>query len=160
MPYNRQKAVDYAHQWAFSRNPAYADFSDYGGDCTNFISQCIHAGNASMNFTPTFGWYYIDLNSRAPAWSGVEQLYRFLTNNTGKGPYARQAAAAEMKPGDIVQLTFNGLSYGHSLLVVSAGPAPDNSSILTATHTFNSDYKPLDSWENVGYRYLHILGTR
>ena len=37
--YDRERAVAYAHQWAYSRNPAYYDFSVLGGDCTNFISQ-------------------------------------------------------------------------------------------------------------------------
>ena len=28
--YNRDKAVAYAHKWAFGRNPAYFDFSNIG----------------------------------------------------------------------------------------------------------------------------------
>lgn len=158
--YNRQKAVEYAHKWAFKRNPAYIDFSAFGGDCTNFISQCIHAGDAAMNYTPIMGWFYINASNRAPAWSGVEQLYQFLTTNERKGPYAVRTTASAMQPGDIVQLTFNGISYGHSLFVVSVGSRPDNSNILIATHTFDSDNRPLDSWNDVGYRYLHILGVR
>ena len=39
--YDRQKAVDYALTWALDRNPKFYDFSSLGGDCTNFISQCI-----------------------------------------------------------------------------------------------------------------------
>lgn len=163
MPYNRESAVAYAHRWAFSRNPAYYDFSQLGGDCTNFISQCIHAGGAAMNYTPVFGWFYNNLNSRAPAWSGVEQLFNFLTGNKGVGPFAVRAGAADMRIGDVVQLTFNGAFYEHSLFVVAAGTAtsePNNSNILTATHTFDSDYLPLDYWTGVGYRYVHILGAR
>ena len=161
MPYNRANAVAYAHRWAFDRNPAYADFSEMGGDCTNFISQCLHAGGAAMNYTPNTGWYYNSLRSRAPAWSGVEPLYRFLTTNRGKGPFARRVSAGEIHPRDIVQLSFNGgSSFGHSLFVVSTGDPPDNSNILIATHTADSDNRPLDSWEGVVYRYLHILGTR
>ena len=55
--YDREKAVAYAHKWAYGRNPAYGDFSEMGGDCTNFVSQCLHAGGAPMNYTPTFGWF-------------------------------------------------------------------------------------------------------
>ena len=33
--YNRESAVEYALQWADSRNPMYYDFSGIGGDCTN-----------------------------------------------------------------------------------------------------------------------------
>lgn len=161
MPYQRAKAVEYAHRWAFGRNPLYGDFSRMGGDCTNFISQCIHAGGAAMNFTPVTGWYYRSLNDRAPAWTGVEELYRFLTSNRGKGPYAVKASAVEILPGDVVQLSFDGgARFGHSLFVVDVGSPPAPGNILIATHTIDSDYRPLDSWEGVEYRYLHILGAR
>lgn len=33
--YQREKAVAYAHQWAYGRNPAYINFNGIGGDCTN-----------------------------------------------------------------------------------------------------------------------------
>lgn len=86
--YDRRAAFEYARMWAFRRNPRYYNFDGIGGDCTNFASQCIYAGAAVMNFTPTFGWYYIDINNRAPAWTGVEYLYNFLTDNEGEGPFA------------------------------------------------------------------------
>ena len=59
LPYNRRAAVAYAHKWAYTRNPAFYDFSEIGGDCTNFASQCLYAGTGIMNFTPDFGWYYM-----------------------------------------------------------------------------------------------------
>ena len=40
--YNREAAVSYARRWALGRNPAYMDYELWGGDCTNFISQCFH----------------------------------------------------------------------------------------------------------------------
>lgn len=33
--YNRAAAVEYARKWAFQRNPAYYNFENLGGDCTN-----------------------------------------------------------------------------------------------------------------------------
>ena len=47
--YNREAAVDYARRWAMGRNPAYFDFEEIGGDCTNFASQCLFAGAKVMN---------------------------------------------------------------------------------------------------------------
>ena len=75
--YNREKVLSYAKRWAMSRNPAYYDFEDLGGDCTNFASQCIFAGSGVMNFIRTFGWYYINSNNRSPSWTGVPYLYNF-----------------------------------------------------------------------------------
>lgn len=66
IPYNRAAAVEYANRWAYFRNPEFYDFSAIGGDCTSFASQCLLAGGGVMNFTPTFGWYYIGVNDRAP----------------------------------------------------------------------------------------------
>jgi len=47
--YNRAAAVEYANAWCGSRNPAYADYSGVGGDCANFVSQCILAGGFSLS---------------------------------------------------------------------------------------------------------------
>ena len=71
VPYNRLAAVQYAHKWAYGRNPAFYDYEQIGGDCTNFASQCVYAGSGIMNFEKDFGWYYIDPNNKAPAWTGV-----------------------------------------------------------------------------------------
>ena len=106
--YNRRAAVRYAHQWAYGRNPEFYDYESLGGDCTNFASQCIYAGSGIMNFTPTYGWYYIDSNNKAPAWTGVPYLYNFLTrSNASVGPWARPCEIGELLPGDIIQLSFS-----------------------------------------------------
>lgn len=78
IPYDRKAAVRYAHQWAFSRNPAFYDYEELGGDCTNFASQCLYAGTGVMNFTPIYGWYYLNPNDKAPAWTGVPYFRNFL----------------------------------------------------------------------------------
>ena len=85
-PYDRSAVVAYAHQWAYGFNPRYYNFTNIGGDCTNFASQCIYAGCGVMNYTETSGWYYLDINHRAPAWTGVIYLYQFLTRNQEAGP--------------------------------------------------------------------------
>ena len=99
MPYDVTRALEYARKWAFARNLRYYNFDALGGDCTNFISQCLYAGCGVMNYTPDTGWYYISLNSRAPAWTGVPFLYNFLVNNRGTGPYGREAPLDNARPG-------------------------------------------------------------
>lgn len=158
--YRREDAVAYAHQWAFLRNPEYYNFDPVGGDCTNFISQCIYAGTGIMNFTPTYGWYYINLNQRSPAWSGVEYLHRFLISNKEEGPFGEEVFPAQLMLGDIIQLSFTPGLFSHSLIIVQIGslPAPDN--ILVAAHTLDSDYRPLISYQWHAIRYIHIGGYR
>lgn len=154
--YDREKAVSYAHKWAYGRNPQYYNFERLGGDCTNFASQVLYAGSGVMNPKPTFGWYYYSLNNRAPAWTGVDFLYKFLVKNQGIGPVAVEADIAEVEPGDIVQLSFDGLVFSHSPTIVSVGAMPTPSNILVATHSFDADNRPLDTYPYVSIRYLHI----
>ena len=80
--FNRDKAVEYALKWANSRNSNYYDFSYIGGDCTNFISQCMFYGGFKMDYS-VYGWYYNSLNSRAPSWTGVNEFWNYAINNTG-----------------------------------------------------------------------------
>ena len=56
-------------------------FNSLGGDCTNFVSH-VYAGAGVMNYTPIFGWYYISSGNRAPAWTGVDEFYKFITQNS------------------------------------------------------------------------------
>lgn len=154
--YDREKAVAYAHRWALGRNPRYYDFQHIGGDCTNFASQVLYAGSGVMNFTPTFGWYYRNLNDRAPAWTGVEYLYRFLVNNEGPGPAAAEIDISRVEPGDIVQLSFDGETFGHSPVVVSVGRRPSAYNILVAAHTYDVDNRPLYLYTYKKLRFLHI----
>ena len=63
-PYRRERAVQYAERWATMRNPVFYDFTEIGGNCTNFVSQALYAGSCMMNYTPIFGWYYITPNER------------------------------------------------------------------------------------------------
>jgi len=153
--YNRQAAVDYAYKWALSRNPAFYNFDTVGGNCTNFVSQCIYAGCGIMNFTRDIGWYYRSQRDRAAAWAGVEYLYRFLIRNTGRGPYASELPLEHALPGDIIQLSFTPARFSHSLVVVSTYPQ-----ILIAANTDDSVNRPLDTYIYNRARLLHIEGAR
>ena len=144
--YNRNNAVEYAKRWALSRNPRYYDFHGIGGDCTNFASQCIYAGAGVMNYTRDYGWYYISPDNRAPAWSGVEYLYRFLTTNETVGPVGRDAALNEIQLGDVKRLY-------HTLVVTGFD---DNGEILICAHTNDSYMRRLDSYRYYSLSSVHI----
>lgn len=157
LPYNRTAAVQYAHTWAFLRNPDYYNYEGIGGDCTNFASQCLYAGGGLMDYTPETGWYYLSPNRKAPAWTGVEFLYRFLLWEGKKcGPCAEEVTPWEIQPGDLVQLSFGGGQFGHTPVVVSVV----GGRILVAAHTYDADWKPLDSYQYEKARYLHITGIK
>jgi hypothetical protein len=130
--YNRAQAIAYAEKWALKRNPAYYSFSGLGGDCTNFISQCIYAG------------------------CGVGFLYNFLINNKSAGPYGSAVKRSEVIPGDIIQLGRADGSYYHALFILSVS----GGEIYIATHSCDAYYRPLSSYVYQNIRYIHIKGAR
>jgi hypothetical protein len=155
--YDRRAAVDYARKWAHSRNPAYFDFSRLGGDCTNFASQALRAGALPFNQS-AFGWYYLSASKRSASFSGVEFLHNFLTNKgTRRGPVAAEAPLTQLEPGDLVQLSFDGVRFAHTLVVVKSGETPNE--ILVAAHSLDSLDRPLPTYSYATARGLHILGA-
>ena len=155
-PYLRENAVAYARKFAFSQNPLFSNFQGIGGNCTNFVSQSIYAGSCEMNYTPTFGWYYISLNERSPSWTGVQYFYDFITGNQGVGPFGREAGLDELEIGDVIQLGKNGEGYYHTLLVVGF----EGEDTLVAAQTDNAYGRPLSTYTNDYARYIKILGVR
>lgn len=163
VPYQRRRAVEYARRWALSRNPLFVDFSGLGGNCTNFVSQCILAGCGVMNFTPTFGWYYRTEADRAPAWSGVDELYDFLIGNpdfrmanNGAGPYATDARdARQIMIGDVIQLANMDGEFYHTLIISDITA----NEIFVCAHTNDALDRPLSDYNYSSLRVLHIEGA-
>ncbi len=151
--YNRQKCLEYANQWALSRNPAYYDYEKIGGDCTNFVSQCIYAGSGVMNYNT---WYYKNGNDKSPSWTGVEFLYEFLVHNQGNGPRGVVVPQNQIQVGDLIQLSSNGERFTHSLMVVGIGNVNYLSDILIATHTYDALGRSLGTYDFKKIRFVHI----
>ena len=161
--YNRARAVEYARRWALSRNPLFINFAGRGGDCTSFVSQCIYAGSCQMNFTPDFGWYYINENNRAPAWSSVEFFYDFITGNPnfaskngGVGPFGIEVDATGVYEGDVVQLADDTGDFYHTLIITGFSEGQT----LVSAHTNDALDRPLSSYNYTSLRYIHVEGVR
>lgn len=155
-PYLRERAVTYAKKYAFGQNPIFGNFRGIGGNCTNFVSQSIYAGSCVMNYTPTFGWYYISLNDRSPSWTGVEFFYNFITENKGVGPFGRSASLDEIEIGDVIQLGNNEDGFYHTLLVVGF----EGDDTLVAAQTDDAYRRPLSTYTYDFSRFIKILGVR
>ena len=119
---------------------------------------CLYAGAGVMNYTPVYGWYYRSVDDRAPAWTSVIYLHRFLTSGTGPGPYGVERPLLYATPGDVVQMSFDGQRWAHSMLVTDGGSNPGN--ILLSTHSYNALNRPMDSYAYRAARLIHILGVR
>ncbi len=155
-PYQRNRAVTYARKYAFGQNPIFGNFRGIGGNCTNFVSQCIYAGSCVMNYTPTFGWYYISLDDRSPSWTGVQYFYNFITENKDVGPFGHEAVLDEMEIGDVIQLGNNENGFYHTLLIVGfEGEDP-----LVAAQTDDAFSRPLSTYTYDFSRFIKIDGVR
>ena len=164
IPYNRERAVEYARKWALSRNPLFIDFTGIGGNCTNFVSQCIFAGCPVMNYTETFGWYYISAENRAPAWSGVDEFYNFITgapdfvaSNGGVGPFGVLATQPQqIMTGDVIQLKNMAEDFYHTLIISGF---TDNDVLVCAQSNDALD-RPISTYNYAALRVIHIEGAR
>ena len=160
LKYQREKVIDYAKKWAYLRNPNYYNYDTLGGDCTNFVSQCVFAGSETMNYNKNNGWYYINGNNKSPSWTGVEFFFKFLTNNKTVGPYGTKVEQNEVELGDIVQLSFDGVKCGHTLVIVNIENRFSLAGIKIASHTYDSYNKPIIEYAFKKIRFIHIEGVR
>lgn len=149
--YDRKLVVEYARKWALSRNPSYYNYDKIGGDCTNFISQCLYVGKREMNYRG-YGWYYENSNNKSPSWTGVEYLYKFLINNKFEGPRGFLIDKNDLEIGDIIQLSFDGVVFGHSLIVTEI----DRKNIKICAHTIDSLDRNLETYNYKKSRNIKI----
>ena len=154
--YNRERAIEYARKYAFSQNPVFASFKGIGGNCTNFVSQALYAGTCVMNYTPTFGWYFISLNDRSPSWTGVQYFYNFMTQNKDVGPFGREVQPDESEVGDVIQLGRQEDGFYHTLLIVGF----DGEDPLVAAQTDDAYARPLSTYTYDFARFIKIEGAR
>ena len=157
--YNRSKVKEYAKQWAYLRNPVYYNYDKLGGDCTNFASQCIYEGSGVMNYKNN-GWFYKDANNKSPSWTGVEFLYNFLINNNSVGPFGISITLDKLIVGDIAQLSFDGIKFSHTLVIIDILEPINLDNILVATHTLDSYGRSISSYNYKKIRYINIEGVR
>lgn len=161
--YDAERAVAYAHRYWNSANPAYPRFTD---DCTNFISQCLHAGGIPMLFSKekTKGWWMRTGKASAwsYSWSVAHSLYLLL--KSGRAPMRAEPKGSpeELVPGDIICYDFNGDGrFQHNTIVV----AKDDSNMpLVNAHTANSQlrhwaYQDSTAYTpRIRYAFFHIRG--
>ena len=109
-----------------------------------------------MNYTPITGWFYNSLNSRAPAWTGVNELYNFLINNKGLGPFGIKEEKEQIEIGDVIQLANANNTFFHTLIV----SAIYNGELFVCSHTRNALNENLSIFNYHTVRCIKILGFR
>ncbi len=74
--YDSDAAVRYADQYALNYNSKWPNFNSVGGDCANFVSQCLYAGGLPMDSS----WYCYS-NNNYKNWASSTGLRNYLMNS-------------------------------------------------------------------------------
>lgn len=147
-------AVSYSQKWALDANPDFYHFGGVGGDCTNFVSQCLLAGGAEMIHSLD-GWFYYSKDDRSPSWTSVEEIRNFLLNDN-KGICASICNLELLEVGDIIQLRQNEIRFNHSLIV----SRKTKNDIYVCAHSNDVLDKNLKEYYFIESLGLHIEGIR
>lgn len=113
--YNRIAARDYAYKYWSSYNPAYTSYKGNGGDCANFVSQCLHVGGIPTDAT----W-----KADSVSWIRASAVPSYMMN---KG-YATKTSYTNATAGSFA---YTSSGAGHAVLVT----INDGAKIAYTAHT-------------------------
>ena len=129
--YDADAAVEYAYKYngvhpGTSYNSEYKNQVAAGGDCTNFVSQCLVAGGIPQSDS----W-----KPYTAAWNGTGPFIRYFANNLKYSTYVRGGIVDNknklmvtnpagtsieiscIHPGDVIFSKGDGNPYGHAMIV-------------------------------------------
>lgn len=159
LKYVRLEAVRYAERWWNDYNPVYKKFEN---NCTNFISQCLHAGGAPMTgfSNRNKGWWYRG-NNWSFSWT-VAHAFRWNLSGAKTGLRAKEVAKPEeLIKGDVICYDFDGDGrWQHTTIIVAKD---ENNQPLVNAQTTNSRmrywaYEDSTAWTpNIKYKFFHII---
>lgn len=164
VPYRREAAVAYAERWWNEPNPAYENFEV---NCTNYVSQCLFAGGAPMNYTGRreSGWWYKGYSNSQEMWSFswavANSLQQLLSRQRAFGLRAEPVSMPEsLQLGDVICYDWDGSGrVGHNTIVTAFTPEGMplvNANTVSSRHRY-WDYKDSYAWtEQTRYYFYHI----
>lgn len=162
--YRRDEAAAYADRWWKDGNP---EFEVFDVDCTNYVSQCLFAGGAPINYTGKreTGWWYKGYNGAQEwwsfSWAVSDSLERYLSGQRTSGLRAEAMERADqLSLGDIIQYDWDGNGhYQHSTIVTAfdaEGMPLVNARTVSSRHRY-WDYRDSYAWtDRTAYRFFHI----
>ena len=125
--YNRTAAKNYAHAyWNSPNTSAWCDYTNNGGDCTNFVSQCLYAGGWTKqngSYCSNSVWYHngagycwntSTVKNYSCSWTQANNMYGYLSNS--KRVYQASYPLSYYQIGDVVQL-LSGSNAFHTMLI-------------------------------------------
>ncbi len=111
--YDREAAVAYARAHVDERSDEWHDYSGEGGNCQNFVSQCLLAGGIPMDIegSAKWKWYGEALDNTSGrtgctlSWINVDYFYAYARDNSGYGLTAQvDADYTSGQTGDLIMM--------------------------------------------------------
>lgn len=161
--YSFYDAIAYAEKYYSSYNSSYPDWTSYGGDCANFISQCLYAGGRGMRGTPGSSaaaqdwanWFSTgsscNTNNVSSTWRGANAFKSYWQSNaSGYSTFSSVGPESFYYgfKGDAVSLlNSNGSAY-HTLIIVGYDSASKD--FIVAAHTSSTKTAKLSGYSAPG----------
>lgn len=149
--YNAIAARNYAYRNYNTQNKAYNYYGSNGGDCTNFVSQCLYAGGMKetipsrvpngINGTSSY-WYSLKPNV-STAWIRVADFHSYWAPKVPDANYEGDTTVSRNgKVGDVVQIRYAGtLKRWHTMIITKK----DSKQVYLSGHTTNRKDHPISS---------------
>ena len=165
--YDREKAVAYADQYHHERNPLWYNFTDEGGNCQNYASQCMLEGGIEMDYYGDEQWkcyvedpdYEPEINEeetahgRTRSWVNVGYFYNYAKWNEDRGLVADANVNLNYaQPGDIILVGNEGPA--HTVIVSKVV----NGHILVDSNSIDMKDYPIEAYTYTGIMLIKILG--
>lgn len=169
--YDADAALEYSYLWAGKyeavRNPEFAEYDDYGGNCNNFTSQCLYYSGIPMDLTDyQWKWFGETLNNsygaygRSSSWTGVEYFYTYCVENDKSGIVADTGSNIfSGRPGDILQYVSNGIGV-HSAIITKVIHDDEGNVVdyLINSNTTDKVDCPMSAYGYYDFRLIKIIG--
>ncbi len=168
-------AVAYAREYGEEENPDYPYYAGDGGDCTNFISQCIKAGGIEEGYDwnckrRPFPWRLLALINSDKAWdptrywTSAPDSFTFTTVLLGNRFIAidcidevtNSIASYGIRPGDLMYFE-NATGIHHAAIITDI----QNGEIKYTQHSYDDVDIPFKSFKGSDFRvYIVLMGGR
>ncbi len=151
--YNATAAVNFAYaHWSSVPGSPYYDFTNLGGDCTNFLNWSLLSAGWVMNSN----WHYYSLSNRSACWTGANNFKTYVLSS-GR-IYSACYVPSSLSVGDILQADWypaNGV-VDHSMLVTKKV----GSLIYLTYRSNNTKDKPMNQLpSNASYYGWHVKAS-
>ncbi|MCD7751851.1 MAG: amidase domain-containing protein [Lachnospiraceae bacterium] len=164
--YDRESALAYSYAYIYTRNSdSYVDYSGLGGNCQNYVSQCLFTGGIPMDIVGDEIWKWYDARisntnsvyGRSSSWTGVDEFVLYAQSNTGYGLVAEvDAPYFTGEAGDVLQFGTEG-DWHHAVIITDV-VCDENGTVID--YLVNSNTSNLENYPASLYGYPEVILTK